>query len=149
MGRRGPKSSAEKQASAKAKAAARGLESAPTALPQRPPPPRRLSAKAKRRWRAIVNEMPVDRLRQSDLRLLADLIQSEEYAAECDENIAAHGQLIGPGVQINPAVTLREKHMRIIVALQRVLRLPPSMRMQRGAAPLNRTAPKGKKPWET
>ena len=135
MGRRGPKSQAEIMAPV------------PTALPRRPPPPARFARQDKDRWRAIVNELPVDRLRASDLVLLADLVTTERYVRECDENIATHGQVIGPGVQINPAVLLRERHMRIVVALQRALRLCPSMRMRQEAGSLAKTKPAAK-PWE-
>ena len=135
MGQRGPKSKAEVMAPV------------PTVLPRRPEAPAHLDDVGQFRWREIVNEMPVDRLRASDLVLLADLIKTEQYARECDQNIAAHGQVIGPGVQINPAVLLREKHMRIIVALQRALRLCPSMRMRQDAGSLPTKKP-ANKPWE-
>lgn len=135
MGRRGPKSPAEIMAPV------------PTELPQRPAPPDELDDAGRARWRELVNELPVGRFRVSDLRMLADLIRSEQYVAECDENIRINGQVVGPGVTINPAVVLREKHLRIIVALQRALRLCPSMRVRQDSAKLNDTGPK-KKPWE-
>lgn len=136
MGRRGPQSQAET------------LTAAPTILPERPRPPTTLDADGQARWRELVSELPVDRLRASDLRLLEDLIQTEQYSRQCDRNIAAHGQVVGPGVQINPAVTLRVQHQRIIVVLQRALRLCPSMRTRQDASgQLGKTKP-GKKPWE-
>ena len=120
----------------------------PTALPQRPPPPRgRFDAAGRRRWKQLVNELPVDRLRASDLLLLTDLIQTEKYIAECDANIAKHGQVTGPGVQINPAVKLRESHVRVAVVIQRALRLCPSMRKRHDDSGLQvKSSPK--KPWE-
>ena len=135
MGRRGPKSQSEIMAPV------------PTALPRRPAAPASLNAAGKRRWRDLVSELPVDRLRTSDLQLLTDLIQTEQYARQCDKNIAKHGQVIGPGALINPNVVLREKHMRIIIALQRALRLCPSMRVRHEAGSLKEKNP-AKKPWE-
>ena len=137
MGARGPQSQSEK------------LAPLPAVLPERPKPPDHFSEVDGDRWREIVNELPVDRFRSSDLRLLADLVTSERYARECDINIAEHGQLMGPGVQENPAVKLRERHMRIIVALQRTLRLPPSMRMRQDAGVLGAKSKPGPRPWET
>jgi len=135
MAKRGPKSRAEIMAPV------------PTALPRRPPPPRGLTAAGRKRWKTLVGELPVDRLRASDLLLLADLIRTEGYIRECDINIAAHGQVVGPGVQPNPALKIRETHIRIAVVIQRALRLCPSMRKRQDAADLQaKTA--AKKPWE-
>lgn len=136
VGRRGPKSTAEKMAPV------------PAVLPQRPGPPRgKLDTAGRRRWRALVNELPTDRLRSSDLLLLADMITAEQGVAECDKLILQHGQVIGPGVKANPAVYLRQSHLRSIVQIQRALRLCPSMRKRQEAADLQvKVSPK--KPWE-
>lgn len=93
----------------------------------------------------------MDRVRASDLRLLEDLIRSEGYVSDCDANIAQYGQVHGGidglDVVINPAIKIREGHLRIIVALQRSLRLCPSMRMRHEAGTLKASRP-AKKTWE-
>ena len=136
MGDRGRKSQAEIMAPV------------PAVLPERPRPPDHLGEDGRARWTELVNELPVERFRASDLKMLADLVKSEQYVEKCDEIIGEHGQVIGPGAQINPAVTLREKHLRVIVALQRALRLCPSMRMRQDAAKLRQSGTAAKKPWE-
>ena len=138
MGKRGPKSRADRE-----------MAALPTVLPQRLDPPASMDDEGKARWREIVNELPVSRLRKSDLKILADLIQSEKYVAQCDAIIAEHGQVIGPGAQINPAVTIRDRHVRTAIALQRALRLCPSMRKRQDDADLQVKATSSvKKPWE-
>lgn len=138
MGARGPKSETEKQA----------LAIVPAVLPERPPPPAHLDAQGQARWRELVSELPVKRFRASDLELLAQLVLCERYVHECDANIGVHGQIIGPGVQENPAVRLRERHLRAMIALQRALRLCPSMRQRQDDAELQAKSLPGRKPWE-
>lgn len=131
--KRGPKSAAEK------------LTPVPTALPERPRPPERLRAEDRARWRVLVNELPVDRFRASDLEMLAELVITERYVRECNEVIDSDGHFAGDG--IHPAVVLREKYTRVMVALQRALRLCPSMRMRHESGKLKDTT-RRKKPWE-
>lgn len=135
MGARGPKSETE-------------LQPLPSPLPERPAPPPRLNAAGQERWRELVNELPVTRLRASDLSLLADMIIAEQSVEECDRLIATHGQVIGPGVKANPAVFLRQSHLRTIVQIQRALRLCPSMRKRQDDADLQVKKTTQKKPWE-
>jgi P27 family predicted phage terminase small subunit len=124
------------------------MEPVPTALPERPGPPPELNEEGRARWREVVNELPVDRLRHSDFNLLLNLILAEQYVAECDRVIAEHGLILGPKPYTNPAVRIREYNLRTIVQIQRALRLCPSMRMRQDAGGLNGKPKPQKKPWE-
>ena len=135
MGARGPKSKAE-------------LAALPTPIKKRPKPPRRLDRRGRARWREIVGELPAGRFRASDLKMLEDMIVTEKYIAGCDDSIREHGQIIGPGARVNPATELRNKHVGVLVKLQRALRLCPSMRMRQEDGKPGKHRPAGKKPWE-
>jgi P27 family predicted phage terminase small subunit len=141
MGHRGPKGDTKKEAQS-------ALEALPTVLPERRPPPETLNDAGKERWRELVGELPVNRLRVSDFQMLEAMIRAEQYVENCDQNIAKHGLVIGPTPKTNPAVRIREYNLRTIVQIQRALRLCPSTRLRQDSPQLPATSP-ASKPWET
>lgn len=139
MAKRGRKSQAELTA----------LPTLPEALPQRPPPPVYLGEFGQQRWRSIVDALPADYWRPSDLELLEQMIVEEQYVRDCDQLIAEHGRLVmgaTGGLVGNPAVTQRRGHIATILSIQRALRLPPSTRYDKQKALLGKTT--GKRPWQ-
>jgi len=141
MGRRGPKGDTKKEAEAI-------LASVPATIPTRRPPPTTLNEAGQERWRELVGELPVNRLRVSDYKMVEAMIRAEQYVEECDQNISEHGLVIGPTPKTNPAVRIREYNLRTIVQLQRALRLCPSMRMRQDSPVLPATSPTTK-PWDS
>lgn len=140
MGERGRKSAAELTA----------MPGGIDGLPQRPEPPITLDERGQKRWREIVNALPADYWRPSDLGLLEELVLQEGFIIECDELIAEHGRLI-PGstgnLVSNPAVAQRNAHLKNIISIQRTLRLPPSTRYDKQSAKLGKSTAR-KRPWE-
>lgn len=119
------------------------------ALPQRPAPPPELGEDGGRRWSEIVDALPADYWRPSDLRLLGDMIVCERYVHECDEIIVRESHVVSGAtgaLVTNPAVTARKGYLATIIMIQRALRLPPSTRYDKKAAKLGQTA--GKRPWQ-
>ena len=123
-----------------------------TELPRHPDPPVGLGDEAKARWIEIVRDWPIDRWRPSDMRLLEDLVITEGYVRDCDEQIARDGSTIfgqRDGLLPHPAVAIRRTHMQTILSIQRALRLCPSTRMRAEKASLHeRPGASGRRPWE-
>lgn len=123
-----------------------------TELVQRPAPPKTLDKVGRGRWFDIVDVLPADYFRPSDLLLLEDMIRQENYVRDCDALIKKHGRLVKNaqgGLWANPVVHQRRGHVASILSIQRALRLPPSTRLDKGAAALRPAAPGKKKPWES
>lgn len=119
------------------------------ALPQRPLPPSDFGEEPAQRWHEIVDALPADYWRPSDLVQLADMIRTEQLVELCDQQIAIEGQvaITNAGPKVHPAVTARKGHLATIAAIQRSLRLCPSARTRPDAAKLqDRKA--GKRPWQ-
>lgn len=119
-------------------------------MAQRPEPPPTLDADGRARWSEIVDPLPADYFRASDLQMLEGMIRTERYVTECDELIEANGHLMkGPGKTLvtNPAVTARRGYIATIATIQRALRLCPSTRLDKTSAKL-REASSAKRPWE-
>jgi len=127
----------------------------PSGLPTRPGPPAGLGEAMGVRWREIVDDWPADHWRPSDLRLLEDLVITEQYVVDCDLVIAELGHVIegDKGHMVsNPAVMQRRGHVQTIATIQRALRLCPSTRMRAENSVLRNRAGAvnaGKRPWET
>ena len=136
MGRRGPKS-----------AASQNIAQVTKPVDQYQPPPARLNAAGKRRWRELVAGHPPERFSDSDTSLLADMIVSEQYIAKCDKELQKLRSHLTEEGKIHPLVGLRDTHIKAQVLLQRALRLCPSMRMRHDKAGLGGTKTK-KKPWD-
>ena len=146
--KRGPKSKAD-------------LTPLPSQLPERPRAPSSINAAGKARWSELVTELPVDRLRASDLHMLADMIRNEQAVDKCDALIKKQGQVIeedvfskttgesiGTKLSPHPAVAIRASHLRGIVQMQRALRLCPSARMLHDNGKLKSAGTRRKKPWD-
>ena len=142
MGARGKKSKAEKMTPVAS------VIDLPALGP--PPPPAKLKASEKRRWKDVVGAYPAERWKPSDLLLLRDMITCERYAADCDELIKNDG-LLTPNrygdLSEHPAVAVREKMGRQILAIQRALRLSPSTRSRPESAKVRPTKGGANKPW--
>ena len=144
MGSRGKKSTAEKTDS-KPVAAVVDL---PVLGP--PPPPDDITHEESARWGEVVAAYPADRWKPSDLVLLRDMIICERYSAECEDAITTEGLMVENrfgDMTENPAVSVREKMGRQILAIQRALRLSPSTRTRPDSAKARPSKGGGKKPW--
>lgn len=108
-------------------------------LPSRPKAPSYLNEWSQKRWNDIVDSRPVEYFQDSDLQLLEQLIFSEFFAQECNENITTFGPVIGDleGRPIkNPNVTIRRDCLAEMARIQFLLRLCPSARYRPNSAKL-------------
>lgn len=115
------------------------------ALPQRPQAPNSLDERGQARWREIVDSLPADYWRPSDLVMLEDMLHTETMVRECNETARIEGQTMGD--KVHPAVVARARHLATILSYQRALRLCPSQRLRRDAGVLNNST-RRKRPWE-
>jgi len=146
MAQRGRKSNQAKADEAQAK------KTGATGQTERPAPPRGLNAAGKRRWVEIVAAYPGDRWQASDLSLLKDMIVCEQYAADLQKTLKKEGLLVknrfGDHVE-HPAVAVRDRQLKQVLAIQRALRLSPSTRMRPESAKARPAGGAKKKPWES
>ena len=127
-------------------------------LPQRPAPPAHFKGRLRDLWAEIVDDWPADHWRPSDLKLLEDLVITEQYVIDCDMIIEQLGHVIDGAngrVVSNPAVMQRRGHIQTIATIQRALRLCPSTRMRaensvlRSRPAVESTTGRVKRPWES
>ncbi len=123
------------------------LTSTPTALPQRPQPPRGLPKDASAHWRQIVALYPVDHFQGANLGLLEQLCRARAFVAQCDRGIARRGLLLKG--KLNPLIQARASGWAEVRACCTKLRLAISSTTRAEAAGA-RSDPKHqlRKPWQ-
>ena len=144
MRKSGRKSAAEK-------AAAATLAEVKT-LAERPPAPDGLSDAESSRWDTILATYDASHWRVTDLSLIETMVRTETYVIDCEDLIRTDGQLTAGymgAMRENPAIAVRDRHLKTIISIQRALRLCPSTRTRADKAGHQSDGKESKAaPWE-